>query len=69
MTDLAGRLVVHDREIHLDVHELLTVGVTLEVIRGNGPREGHHMGTATVTSFEDGAPVLAISLDGQAGDP
>jgi hypothetical protein len=29
------------------------------------PREGDHMGTATVTGFEDGSPVLSVHFDGQ----
>ena len=54
-----------DREIHLDVYDPLAVGDTLDVIRGNGPREGDRMGTATVTAFEDGEPVLAVRFDAQ----
>lgn len=60
--DYSGRLVVHDREMHLDVYDPLTIGDTVEVIRGNGPREGDRMGTATVTGFEDGEPVLDVRL-------
>jgi hypothetical protein len=45
--------------------ELETVGDTFEVIRGNGPREGDHMGTATVTAIENGEPALEVQLDGQ----
>jgi hypothetical protein len=37
------------------------VGNTFEVIRGNGPREGDHMGTATVKAIENGAPVLIVA--------
>jgi hypothetical protein len=59
----AGRLIVHDREIHLDVFEPLAVGDTFEVVRGNGPREGELMGTAIVTGFEDGQPVLDVRFD------
>ena len=61
-----ARLVIHDREMHLDVYEPLAVGDTLEVIRGNGPREGDHMGTATVTSFEYGEPVLIVRFNGRS---
>ena len=69
MTDLAGRLVVFDHEMHLEVKDdaLLMVGDTVEVFRGNGPREGDRMGTATVTAFEDGSPVLSVHFDGQPG--
>ena len=42
----------HDREMHLDVYDPLAVGDTVEMIRGNGPREGDRIGTATVTGFE-----------------
>jgi hypothetical protein len=65
----AGRLIVHDREMHLEpyyaddylVHaDDFLVGDTVEVIRGNGPREGDRMGTATVIGFEHGSPVLSV---------
>ena len=65
MTRRAERLIVHDREIHLDVYDPLAVGDTLDVIRRNGPREGDHMGTATVTAFKDGVPVFKLRFDGQ----
>jgi hypothetical protein len=68
MSDHAGRLIVHDREIHLDVDAPPAVGDSFEVIRGNGPREGDRMGTATVTAIENGEPVLEVRFDGQAGD-
>jgi hypothetical protein len=62
-----GRLIVHDREMHLEVfEETLAVGDTFEVVRGNGPREGDRMGTATVTGFEDGAPVLNVRIGEEA---
>jgi hypothetical protein len=61
----AGRLVVHDRETHLEPYTDLIVGDVLEVIRGNGPREGDRMGTATVSGFEDGSPVLAVHFEEQ----
>ena len=62
-----GRLIVHDREMHLDVpSRTLAVGDTVEVVRGNGPREGDRMGSATVTGFEDGSPVLSVHFDGEA---
>jgi hypothetical protein len=67
MTTKRARLIVHDREMHLDVpYGVLAVGDTVEVVRGNGPREGDRMGTATVTGFENGSPVLAVHFDGQA---
>jgi hypothetical protein len=52
--------------MHLDEYAdaPLSVGDTVEVIRGNGPREGDHMGVATVTGFEDGSPVLAVGFGG-----
>jgi hypothetical protein len=62
-----GRLVVHDRECHLDIFRPLAIGDTVEVIRGNGPREGDHMGIATVTAFEDGVPTLVVHFDGGVG--
>jgi len=63
MTVPATRLVVFNREMHLDTRVPLSVGDTVPVIRGNGPREGAHMGTATVTAVEDGAPVLDVWFD------
>jgi hypothetical protein len=69
MTYAAGRLIAYDREMHLEVDATPAVGDTFEVIRGNGPREGERMGTATVTSFEDGAPVLNVRFDGRRATP
>ena len=66
MPDHTGRLVAYDDEMHLQADRPLAVGDTFEVIRGNGPREGDRMGTATVTSFEDGEPILAV-LVGRTG--
>jgi hypothetical protein len=61
MNEYAGRLMVYDREMHLDDPDgTLAVGDIVEVIRGNGPREGDHMGTAAVTGFESGSPVLTV---------
>lgn len=61
-----ARLVVYDDEIHLDWYadDPLVVGSIVEVIRGNGPREGDRMGSATVTGFEDDGPVLYVHLEG-----
>ena len=57
------RLIFHDRETHLEAPAPLAVGDTVEVIRGNGSREGDRIGTATVTGFdEDGTPVLDVRL-------
>jgi hypothetical protein len=64
---MTNRLLIHDREIHLDVDEPLAIGDTIDVVRGNGPREGDRMGTATVTGFEDGSPVLVVRFDGPPG--
>jgi hypothetical protein len=65
--DYAGRLVVHDHEMHLDEYAdaPLSIGDTVEVVRGNGPREGDRMGTATVTAFEGSSPVLSAHFGGQ----
>ena len=62
MTEFAGRLIAYDDELHLEVprRHTLAVGDRLEMIRGNGPREGEPMGTATVTAFEDGLPVFVV---------
>ena len=65
MRRYAGRLHVHDREMHLypATEQTLAVGDVLEVVRGNGPREGDHMGEATVTALDDdGVPVLDVRL-------
>jgi hypothetical protein len=67
MSDHAARLIIHDHEMHLEHDGELDVGDTVEVIRGNGPREGDRMGTATVTDFEHGSPVLDVRFDGQSG--
>lgn len=64
MPEFAGRLIAYDDELHLEPHgDTLAVGDTLEMVRGNGPREGERMGTATITAFEDGAPVLLVKPD------
>jgi hypothetical protein len=66
MTDYGAHLIVHDREMHLEVADTntLAVGDTVDVIRGNGPREGDRMGIATVTGFaSDGAPLLDIHFE------
>jgi len=69
MTGHVGQLIVHDRELHLEPYDdVLIVGDTVEVIRGNGPREGERMGTATITGFEAGSPVLSIRFDGRELD-
>jgi hypothetical protein len=60
----AGRLFVHDREMQLDVYGPLAVGDSVDVIRGNGPREGEHMGSAIVTAIKNGEPVLEVRFDG-----
>lgn len=67
MSRYAGQLIVHDREIHLEPDADVVVGDVVEMIRGNGPREGDRMGTATVTGWEDGSPVLVMRFDGTAG--
>jgi len=60
----SGRLLVHDQETHLEPYGPLEVGAIVEVVRGNGPREGDRMGSATVTGFdENGAPLLEVSFD------
>jgi hypothetical protein len=59
------RLVMYDRESHLvyEAERPLAVGDTFSVIRGNGPREGERMGTATVTALdEDGQPTLDVHV-------
>ena len=57
----ANQLIVHDREAHLVCYAPLEIGDTIDVVRGNGPREGDRMGTATVIEFdEDGTPVLKV---------
>jgi hypothetical protein len=62
---VVGRMVMHDVETHFEVPPgtVIEVGDTFEVVRGNGPREGSRMGTATVVALGDGgAPVLDVSL-------
>jgi hypothetical protein len=69
VTDHAGRLIVYDHEIHLGPYRTLAAGGAVQVIRGNGPREGDRVGTATITSFEDGSPILHVRLgDEQSGE-
>lgn len=62
MADFKGRLVIYDDESHLDADGTPAIGDTFEVIRGNGPREGERMGTATVTAIENGEPVLDVRI-------
>ena len=53
MSPLLGRLILHNRETHLEPDvDAVAVGDVFEVIRGTGPREGECMGTATVAGFE-----------------
>lgn len=57
-----GRVLFHNREIHLDVSGRIEIGDSYPVIRGNGPREGDQMGTATVSAINpDGSPQLDLS--------
>ena len=58
----AGRLTIHDRETYLESYpgRTLAIGATVDVIRGNGPREGDRMGTATITGYDDGGPILDV---------
>ena len=68
---MTARLIVHDREMHLDVadDDQLAIGDTIEAVRGNGPREGERMGTATVTGFaENGAPLLDVHFEWGSND-
>lgn len=61
-------LTVYNREMHLDVNagRALAVGETIPVIRGNGPREGERIGSATIAGFEhDGSPQLSVTFFGQ----
>jgi hypothetical protein len=66
MSPALGRLIVHDPATHLEPDvDAMAVGDVFDVIRGNGPREGECLGTATVTGFEaDGSPVFDVRLDG-----
>jgi hypothetical protein len=65
-----GRTSKHDRECHLDVYGEIAVGDAFPVIRGNGPREGDHIGTGIVTGLdENGTPALEIWFDDQTVDP
>lgn len=61
-----GRLLVYNREAHLEVCGELAVGDSFEAIRGNGVREGERMGTVTVVALEDDGPVLEVHLDDAA---
>lgn len=65
MTDYAGRLLAYSDEMHLRADRPLTVGDKLKVVRGNGPREGEYMGTATVTGFDDDG---GLTFDLHPGD-
>lgn len=67
MDEYAGRLYVSDLEMQLEPTRDLVVGDIVEVIRGNGPREGDRMGTATITGFKDGIPALDVRFDGGVG--
>jgi hypothetical protein len=75
----AALLTIYDQEMHLEVSDELVdgdgsvdlvVGDTMEAVRGNGPREGQCMGTATVSGFDDdGDPVLDVRFDGRTAVP
>jgi hypothetical protein len=68
MSDHAQRLLVFDRETHLEGGSY-QLGDTVEVVRGNGPREGERMGTGTVIDLlDDGVPVLDIVLGSDERD-
>jgi hypothetical protein len=68
MANPTGQLILYDREIHLDTEGEVAVGDTFEVVRGNGPREGDHIGSATVTGFDEiGAPTLSVRFAGENG--
>lgn len=67
MTDRArdeAFVLLYDRETQIHARVELAVGDTLEVVRGNGPREGMRAGTATITESEDGSRSLSVMLDG-----
>lgn len=61
---IVGRVVVFDRVIEAETDAaMLVVGDTLDVVRGNGPREGERMGTAEIVDFDDdGNPVIEIQF-------
>lgn len=62
MSTAPGRLLMFDREAHLDAYRPLEVGDQVPVYRGNGPREGDWMGTATVTAVGPAGPELDVQL-------
>lgn len=64
------RLIVYSNESHLegDPTTALAVGDKFDAIRGNGPREGRRMGSATVTGFDaDGNPTIELHIEGEPG--
>lgn len=61
-----ARLVLYDREMHLDIYGPVVVGESFDVVRGNGIREGDRMGTATIVAIDDGCPILDVRLDAGA---
>jgi hypothetical protein len=65
-----GWVVLYNDESHFVIPPGHTpaVGDRMEVVRGNGPREGDRMGVATIAAFEDGTPVLRIDFDRAAND-
>jgi len=66
----AGRLVIFDRQSQFQVPygQTLAVGDTFQAFRGNGPREGDYLGTATILRFKDGGPVLALHFGGDEAE-
>ena len=63
MPDPKGRLVVFDKESHLEIWDDIIVGDTFDVVRGNGLQEGELMGFATVTELSEDGPVeISIHL-------
>jgi hypothetical protein len=64
MTEYAGRIVMYDRETHVEPdREPIRVGDRFEVFRATGRREGDRIGVATVARLKDDGPVLWMEPD------
>ena len=61
--ETARRIIIYNDIT--DVPADLVVGERVELIRGNGPREGASMGFATITANDENG--LVIDAEGTAG--
>jgi hypothetical protein len=51
--DTVGKLIMFDKEAHVEADKDLEIGDVLDVYRGNGPREGEFMCRAIFKGYDD----------------